>query len=132
MKTNLDSIFKTDTTLESDGVWFTISADTSFCLRRFGGNNAKKVQIAMAKHHKPHARLIEANALPLEEVNKIMAKVIADSCVVDWKGVVIDGQEVPCNLENAVKLFCALPELFNKLFEMISGSESFKEDLGNS
>jgi len=131
METNLDSLFKTKKHLETDGVWFKISADTSFCLRRFGGSNGQKVKMAMAKYHKPHARLIESDALPLEDVNKIMAQVVAHSCLVDWKGVVVSGEELPCNPENAVKLFTALPELFNRLFEYISGADSFKEDLGN-
>jgi hypothetical protein len=132
MNTNLDSLFKTDSSLESEGVWFKISNETSFCMKRFGGANAQKVKLAMAKYHKPHARLIEMDALSLDEVNKIMAQVVAHSCLVDWKGVVIDGQDLPCNPDNAVKLFCSLPELFNTLFGYISGVESFKEDLGNS
>jgi hypothetical protein len=132
METNLDSLFKTKKHLENDGVWFKISADTSFCLRRFGGSNAAKVKMAMAKYHKPHARLIENDALPLEEMNKIMAQVVCSACLVDWKGVVVDGQEVPCTFENGVKLFCELPELFDRLFNYISGADSFKEDLGNS
>jgi hypothetical protein len=132
MQTNLDSLFKTQKSLETDGVWFKVSPETSFCLRRFGGGNAHKVKQAMAKYHKPHARLIENDALPIEEVNKIMAQVVASSCLIDWKGVVVDEKELPCTFENAVKLFTSLPELFNALFEYISGVESFKEDLGNS
>ena len=132
METNLDSLFKTKASLESEGVWFKVSKETSFCLKRFGGSNSHKVKVAMAKYHKPHARLIEADALSIEETNKIMAQVVASACLVDWKGVVVDGAELPCNFENAVKLFCELPELFNALFQYISGVESFKEDLGNS
>lgn len=132
MKTNLDQLFKTDANLEKDGVWFSISKDVSFCLRRFGGNNATKVQQAMTKYHKPYARLIENNSLSQEETLKIMAQVVSSACLVDWKGVQIDGQEVPCTQENAVKLFCQLPDLFDALFKYISEVESFKEDLGNS
>lgn len=132
IETNLDSLFKTKSNLESDGVWFKVSKDTSFCLRRFGGANAHKVKLAMAKYHKPHARLIENDALPVEDTQRIMAQVVASACLVDWKGVQINGQEVPCTQENAVKLFTELPELFNALFGYISGVESFKEDLGNS
>jgi hypothetical protein len=132
MKTNLDSMFKTDTSLESAGVWFKVSSDTSFCLKRFGGSNSNKVKQAMAKYHKPHARLIENDALSIEETNKIMAQVVASACLVDWKGVEIDGKEVECNFDNAVTIFSQLPELFNALYGYISGVESYKEDLGNS
>lgn len=132
METNLDSMFKTKKNLENDGVWFKVSPETSFCLRRFGGSNAAKVKVSMAKYHKPYARLIENDALPMEEVNKIFAQVVCSACLVDWKGVIIDGQEAPCTFENGVKLFTTLPELFDKLFSYISGSDSYKEELGNS
>lgn len=124
-------MFKTSKSFENEGVWFKISPTVSFCLRRFGGSNAGRVKVAMAKYHKPFARLIQDDALPIEEVNKIMAKVVCDACLVDWKGIQIDGKDAECSFENGVKLFTTLPELFNKLFEYISGSESFKEELGN-
>jgi hypothetical protein len=133
MKTNLDSLFKTNSNLEKDGVWFDVSIGVSFLLRRFGGANGNKVAQSMAKYHKPYAKLIEAKKLSDEETTEIMAKVFVDSCLVDWKGVTDeDGKEIVCNMENAVNLFKNLPELFNTLFQYCQGVESFREDLGNS
>ena len=131
MKSNLDSLFKTDSDLEKDGVWFKASEEVSFLIRRFGGSNAQKVKLALAKYHKPKARLIELDQLSIEETTLIMAKVFAEACLVDWKGVQIDGVEVPCTFDNAVKLFTKLPELFQILHAYSNGFESFKEDLGN-
>lgn len=132
MKTNLDSLFKTDSSLEKDGVWFDVSSDISFHLRRFGGSNAQKVNQSMAKYHKPYAKLIESNRLGIEETNLVMAKVFVDSCLISWKGVKDEeGNDLPYSFDNAVKLFTALPELFNALFKYCSEMESFKEDLGN-
>lgn len=132
MKSNLDSLFKMNQSLETGGVWFTVSADVSFCLRRFGGGNAKKVEAAMAKYHKPHIRLLQAKALPKEKEDEILAKVFVESCFVDWTGVQIDGAEVPFTFENGVKLLTSLPELFEALFKYCNETESFKEELGNS
>jgi hypothetical protein len=133
MKTNLDGLFKMDLNLEKDGVWFDVSIGISFLLRRFGGSNSNKVTQSMAKYHKPYAKLIDAKKLSDEETTEIMAKVFVDSCLVDWKGVKDEaGQDIPCNFDNAVKLFKSLPELFNTLFNYCQSVDSFREDLGNS
>lgn len=132
MKTNLDSLFKTDSKLERDGVWFKVGESVAFCLRRFGGGNSQKLKLAMAKHHKPKARLIELDQLTIDEVNHIMAKVFVEACLVDWRGVEVDGEPLECNFDNAVKFFTELPELFETLWKYTQDFESFKEDLGNS
>lgn len=133
MKTNLDSLFKTNSDMEKEGIWFDVSIGISFKLRRFGGSNANKVSQAMAKYHKPYAKLIDAKKLSEEETTEVMAKVFVESCLVEWKGVTDEsGEEIKCNFENAVKLFKNLPELFNTLFQYCQGVESFREDLGNS
>lgn len=132
MKTNLNKLFKTDESLEKEGVWFDVTKETSFLLRRFGGSNSQKLQAAMAKFHKPYSRLIENNSLSEREQVEIFAKVFISTCLVDWKGVEIEGSVVPCTPENALKLFVSLPELFDVLFSYAKGVDSFKEDLGNS
>lgn len=133
MESNLNVLFKTDTNLEKDGVWFKVGDSAEFCLRRFGGANSNKVKIAMAKYHKPHAKRFETNSISDEEANEIMAKVIVEACLIDWKGIVevSTGEDIPCTPQNAVKLFTSLPELFNTLFKLISEYDSFKVDLGN-
>jgi hypothetical protein len=132
MKSNLDSLFKTDNDLEKDGVWINIGNDIKFKIRRFGGSNAQRLKQAMAKFHKPVARLVEMDKLSPEENIELMAKTFADSCLVDWQGVEIDGVKAPCTFDNAVKLFTQLPELFDLLFKESQKFDSFKEELGNS
>lgn len=132
MSSNLDELFKTDANLEKDGIWFRVNENVRFRIRRFGGKNSQKLKLAMAKFHKPKARLIELDQLSTEETDLIMAKVFCDACLISWEGVELDGQEVECNFENGVKLFTRLPELFNSLFKYSQDFESFKEDLGNS
>jgi len=133
MKTNLDSLFKTNKQLEQSGVWFRISPETRFLLRRVGGDNPHYSE-AMAKYHKPHAKMIELNTLSDNMKVEILAKIFCDACLVSWEGVEIDGQMVECNFENGVKLFKQLPDLFDTLFKEASKLDSYKEsvqDLGN-
>jgi hypothetical protein len=132
MKTNLDVLFKTNKSLEQDGVEFHIGDGVVFRVRRFGGSNSQRIKQSLAKYHKPYARLIEADRMPQEEQAKIMAKVFVESCLISWEGVKdADGNNLPFNFDNAVDLFTSLPALFDSIFEYAQSDASYKEELGN-
>jgi hypothetical protein len=131
MKTNLDKFFKTSENFEKNGVWFEISDTIGFLIRPFKATNPK-VKAAMASHYKPYARQIEMGTLDLEKQLEIQIKIFLDVCLVDWKGVEIDGKEVEYTSENAYKFFRALPELFETLWKHANDFTNYREDLGNS
>lgn len=109
-----------------------LSEKTGFLVRRFGGLNSPKVKAAFARFYKPYARQIEAGTLDEKKEKEITAKVFVDSCLVDWKGVEIDGQEVKFSHEAAVKLLLALPDLMQSLQNHALDANNYREDLGNS
>lgn len=131
MSTNLDKLFKTEKSLETDGIWFEVSETTGFLLRRFGGLNNPKVKELMNRLYKPYARMIENDTLPAEKTLEITAKVFILSAMIDWKGVEIDGKDAPFSTDEAVKLMVRLPELYEALFKYASDYNNFREDLGN-
>lgn len=131
MKTNLDSIFKTNTNDEVDGIWMDINETVGFRVARFGGANDRLMKAASAKYYKPYARQADKGTLDSKKEREIMVNVFVGSCLRDWKGVEADGQEIPFSHEAAVKLFLALPDLFDTLHEYASDISSFREDLGN-
>lgn len=132
MKTNLDLHFKTNTSLEKDGVEFEINDKTSFLVRRFNSSNPR-VKAAMAAYYKPYSRQIEMGTLPTEKADDIAVRLFVDVCLVSWKGVEDDkGAPIECTKENAVSLFKSLPDLFTVLQGHASNFENYKEELGNS
>lgn len=131
MKTNLDSLFKTSKDLEKNGVWFDINEETGFLLRPFKSTNPR-VKAAMARYFKPYARQIENDALPQEKEREININLFMDVCLVDWKGVMIDGVDTPYTREAGQKIFTELPELFDSLWKHAHDFKNYKEDLGNS
>lgn len=132
MKTNLDKLFKTNSTLERDGVDFALDDKTSFKIRRFNLQNPR-VKAAMASYYKPYARQVELGTLPQEKSTEITMKLFIEVCLASWEGVENEkGEPIECNPENALKLFKSLPDLFETLWKHANDFANYKEDLGNS
>jgi hypothetical protein len=131
MKTNLDSLFKTDENLEKSGIWFELSETVGFLIKRFGGLNSPKVKMEMAKFYKPYARQIESGTMDPVKEKEIMLKVFVNACVLDWKGIEIDGAITPYSADACVKLLSGLPDLAETLISYSSDSKNYREDVGN-
>lgn len=131
MKTNIDKFFKNDTALETEGIWFELSDEIGFKVRRFGGANSTKVKASLAKHYKPFAKQVESGTMDPEKEKEIMVKVFVESCLLDWKGVEIDGVVTPMAHEIAIKFFLGLPELMDTLLSYAQDSKNYREELGN-
>jgi len=130
MQSNLDALFKTSKELEKSGRWYEINDRTSFLVKRYGGSNSKKLEESFAKHYRPYAAIIERNGLPEEKTNEILATIFVESCLIDWKGIDIDGKkDVPYNQELAIKLFQLLPDLLKTLMEYAQQPGYYKEEL---
>lgn len=139
MKTNLDSMFKTDEKMENDGVDFVVREasdaegikELSFRVRHFSATNPR-VKAAMASHYKPYARQVELGTLDQKKADEITVKLFIDVCLVGWKGVEIDGEEKQCTKDNALLLFTRLPKLFDTLWKYANDFNNYREDVGNS
>lgn len=130
MKTNLDNLFKTSEDCEVNGVDFEYGK-VKFRCKRFGGRN-QSLKAALATEMKPFSRQIELGTLSSAKETEIAIKVFVKASLVGWSGVEIDGKEVEFSEENAIKLFTALPDLYNDLVKQAANIDNYKEDLGNS
>lgn len=130
VKTNLDHLFKTNAEEETNGVDFEYGS-VKFRCKRFGGRN-QALKAALATEMKPFSRQIELGTLSDSKEREIAIKVFVKACLVGWSGVQMDGKDVEFNEDNAIKLFTALPDLYNDLVKQASNIDNYKEDLGNS
>lgn len=139
MKSNLDKLFKTDKGLEKSGVWFNLTEETGFLVKPFKGSNPQ-IKAAFAAYYKPYARQIEIGSLESEKEQEILVKVFVHSCLIDWKGVVIDDKPTPFAKDVAIEFLKELPELFDSLMTHAQDYRNYKEEfpgvggeeLGNS
>lgn len=131
MKSNIHKFFKNNEALESEGIWFTLSDEIGFKLARFGGANSVRIKSALAKHYKPYAKQVETGTLEATKERQIMAKVFVEACILDWKGVEIDGKITPFSKEVALDFFLELPELTETLIAYANDAKNYREELGN-
>lgn len=131
MKTNLDKFYKTSKKIEQEGIWFKISDEIGFLIKRFGGFNAPEVKASMAKYYRPYAKQIEMNTLSPDKEREVLTRAFVEAVVLDWKGIEIDGKPTPFSKDVAVNFFLGLPDLLETLTSYATNAENFREDLGN-
>lgn len=131
MKTNLDQFFKVDDQASKDGVWFEISDTTKFLVKPFSKSNPQ-IKKVMERHFKPYARQIDMGTLAQSKIDEIQRKIFVEACLLDWKGVEIDGAPVEFSKEKAMELFACLPDLEDTLMRHAEDKSNYREIVGNS
>lgn len=133
MKTNLDSLYKTNSSLEDSGIEMEVSKGVAFQVRRYGGKNAHRVSKAMAKYHKPFANKIATGNLSQEEIDRIDAQVFTEACVVGWSGVCdSEGKPLEFSFDACVEILSGMPDLLRALMINSTQFENYREEVGNS
>lgn len=118
-------VFETDENLEAKGIRVRI-ADSVFIVARAGGSNERFRKVAEAKT-RPIRRRIETNTIEVDEMNRIMAEIFAESVLLGWEDVYDkQGNPMTFSRDNAVRLLLDLPDLFQVLQEESKTLANFK------
>src|ERR1051326_6199812 len=114
MKSSLFSQFRTDNKKEQEGVPITFAPNhdgsvPTFTCSRMAQTNQKYVK-ALERITRPYKRQIQLQTLPNEKSDKIRMQVFIESILQSWENVQDEnGNSIPYNAENAMKLFEQLP-----------------------
>lgn len=126
--------FKTNKELEKDGILLEYGLNSKgqpICIRiaRAGGGNVQFSKRFEAKL-KPFRRQVQNETLDPQLAEKLVREVYAESVVLGWENVEDeDGNELPFSVENAIKLFTDLPELFKDIQEQSGKMALFREEI---
>lgn len=135
--------FATDAEIERTGVELDYGNGLILRIARAGGANAhymKTFQSVTAAYK----RAIEAETLPTEKGDELAREVFARSVLLGWEGVTKndlydDGDETPveATMENKIKFFEALPDVFRDVQAQAAKAALFRRnieeaELGNS
>lgn len=100
--------FGTNTDKEVGGVWVDWDDDTSFLVARWGNTKHAKHLADLTKPYKAQQRYA---SIPDKIATDIVITSMVEHILLDWKGVIADGAELPYSKKNAKTLLLALPEL---------------------
>lgn len=93
--------FKADPVLEDEGVWTSVDAGTeaSIKIARIGNRRYRE---AMTRRLKPYRRALRNGTLD----EKVTAEVLAETILLDWKGLTQDGVPLTYSPDAAKDLLC--------------------------
>lgn len=136
--------FKTDESLEKTGIlleYGTTSDGKPIVIRiaRAGGSN-RAYERRMEAEVKPYRRQIQNETIENAVVNRLLRKVYAETVVLGWENVELpvldkDGQPTsemkpaPFTVENCVRLFEDLPDLFRDIQEQSQRAALFRAEV---
>ncbi len=121
-------LFETDSTMEQQGVVVDFGPYGRFKVARASGNNIKYAQ-SFQKHNRPYQKMQRRGTMPEELARQVLAKVYAESILLDWEGVIgRDGKNIPFSKENAIKVMLDLPDLFTQIIAESQNAESYRKE----
>lgn len=127
------SQFKMDGKLEQEGIWLEYGqledgTPIRVKIARAGGGNIA-FNKALEKATRPHKKALQHNALDSKVAERIYREVFADTVILDWQGITgQNGEMIPFNRENVLKVLEDLPEFFSDLREQAHAAANYRLD----
>jgi len=105
--------FGGDRAMEVDGVDLHLGGDAYITIARAGGTNVAYAR-AVQKYLRPIRKRdrFESEDLDLEEYADVQRQAFADTIVLGWRGIELDGAPLPFTRDNALRLMRDLPDLW--------------------
>lgn len=126
--------FKTNDNLEKSGILLEYGENSkgkpiAIRIARAGGANTQYTKLIEARV-KPYRRQIQNETIDRVMVEKLLRGVYAETIVLGWENVEDEnGKELPFTVENCVKLFEDLPDLFQDIQEQSQRAALFRQDV---
>lgn len=122
------SRFKADRSAEDDGVWVALDGSdaASVKLARIGNRRYRE---AMQRRMKPYRRALRAGTLDEATAERITAEVLAETVLLDWRDLTLDGKALTYSSENARDVLNdpALRDFRDLIVEMASDIELYRQ-----
>jgi len=123
---DVKKLFGTDAKKEQEGVWRDdIAEDIKIKIARIGNPNYQKKFQTLSK---PHRRAIRRGTLSDDVAEKLLIQCLAETIVLDWKNIEVNGKPFPYSVENAIKLLTDLPELRNTINDIANELEGYQAE----
>lgn len=92
--------FRTNKEWELNGVWVDLGDGAQVKVARHGNPNHKRVVRELLK---PYKQQVRNETLSDEIAERIQKDALIECLLLDWRGIELDGEELPFNRENVAK-----------------------------
>ena len=121
--------FATDKKAEQEGITLDYGDGLKIKIARAGGSNVKYEKLVQARLKK-YERQRQLDLLEIDTLRPILREVYAEAVVLGWEGVTDrEGNPLPFNKANAVKLFEDLPDLFEDIVVQAQKAALFRQHI---
>lgn len=122
---NAYEMFSTDPKLEKDGIVLDYG-EYQITIARAGSNN-RKYRSLLSTVQKKHRHQIDNDLLDDGINDALMIEIYADSIILGWTNMTgPDGNALPFNRANVIKLMTDLPDLFINISEQANDAGNFR------
>lgn len=118
---------RTDSTMVEQGVWVKFDSETSFLIASTASTAFRQ---ALRKYRKPYEGAISikgSNALTPEQYESMQQEAEADTVLLDWNGLKIDGDLTVYSRDLALQLLRTVPVLRNWVLEQANKVDNFRK-----
>ena len=117
--------FKTDKSKEEDGVWEDLGDGCSVLIARYGN---RAMVNAYRKYPRVLRQRLESGQVDDDKSATIMAKVMADTILLDWKGLKEDGKEVAYSKEECARVLTEYPDIRLMIVEISNEAQLYHDE----
>jgi hypothetical protein len=100
-------MFGVDETKKIGGIEIPMGQGVTVTVAKMGNPKFRERWQAITK---PYQRQIDNETMDSDELDKLMIQCVAETILVDWKGVKVKGKNFPYSVKNAVTLLTELEE----------------------
>jgi hypothetical protein len=119
--------FGFDKSKAENGVWVDLGLDDGSRVR-IGKIGSVAYNKALDRHRRPYQKILRLRQdIPLEEAIKLTIQVYADTVVLGWDNLKIDGNTLPYTRENAVWLLTDFPDFRTFVEAHANDNELFQD-----
>jgi len=130
-KTNIHTIFGTDSKKEEDGAWVDVSDSYGLKIkvRRIKSDTAVKAYDKIVKERFGEGSLRKPGDITPDQYIEVMKEQLATAVLIDWKHLfdAETGDEIPYSLETS-KMLMEVRDFREFVYQAAEGRESFRED----
>lgn len=117
--------FSTNKKKEEEGVWVEGPDGAKFLIARMGNKRAVKLAERLMR---PHRAAQRKGNLDDKVLTSVTYQVMADTILLDWKGVKIGGKEEPYSPELGKRLFNEIPDFADFVSDYAQQMKQYQDD----